>query len=205
MASVQIGSGTNTSPNTVQFFGTCIFSNGMLRVESLDMDALKAALAEDNTYAMFEIPLNYNISEGWKGVVLKASTNNFMNGNNDIVYYTDPNLSGEGDPEVDAVEMYVTNSNEPGTNNRSLVYISDPLSYNGDIGNIVLLVNRDMLLPSRGNGKWLSSSNDGLVWVYCRTKEDDYEKDSSNNLLWRSVMPIRWFSSRPSWAKNIAE
>lgn len=160
--------------------------------------------ADEKRVAMFILTVNATASEPYVGFELKASTNNFATGGQDIKtqFYAQSEIANTGTASIDKMRMYALTSY--GTSDRrSYTRIPNTLSWSHKLTQIVVLVDSTCLIRNP-TGNWLNESNEELNWCYCRTRNNDpaYEvEDGTSKSLWRPIVPVRWFKALPSWAQ----
>lgn len=165
-------------------------------------------------YALFIIPLNDHHNDGlavpWTGFELKASTNNFseaVDQNRRITFWCPSHGSGTGAFTSDNADFFVVGDDQTTSqsrDNRAWVR-ADYTLLAGLLGGartpnaIAVLVSPDKCRRETDTS-WLRDDNDDLIWSYMRVNESEHELHANGRTLWNPVMPVRWYSKRPSWA-----
>ena len=97
---------------------------------------------------------------------------------------------------------------------RSWSYIKNTIEWTEKILTVAVFIDfrcleRHVQDPDKPEDDWLTDSNDELVWSWARMKDSagntTYEKDSSGRIIWRPIMPVRWFKKLPEWAESLIQ
>lgn len=146
---------------------------------------------EGGQFAVFWIPLHPG--DQWTDFELKASTDNFLSDNpNMVYYYHSPDPTKSVIPQqiwTTRPDVYFTDSGKTGTPNRRawrkqnatqsvFAMLSDA---NAEVGGFIVIV--------RDN---LSAHRTTMVWSYALMDGSAFDNDASGRDVWRPIVPIRW-------------
>lgn len=170
-------------------------------------------------YAMFILPMNdVDSSPVWTEFEMKATTNNFDNGN--IVMHAMSSFSDltaanghalTDQYQADAVRIYVQNIPSyafqvtNSVDNRAYHRIASTLDMPPEwrVREYAVIVDPAMLHyvpPAPDGSSWCDRENRDLVWIYFRAGSYDAETDQDGKTLFHPVSPVRWFKELPEWA-----
>lgn len=167
-------------------------------------------------FALFIIPLNdyhtpSSSSTPWTGFELKASTNNFseaVDQEHRITFWCPSHGSGTGSFTSDDADFFVVGDDQTmlqSRDNRAWVRANNTLFAGLLAGARVPNAVAVLVSPDRckreSDTSWLRDDNDDLIWSYMRVDESGHELNTGGRPLWNPVMPVRWYSKRPSWAQ----
>ena len=164
------------------------------------VDTVVAESGPRKTVAMFIIPVND--LPGTNGpyccVELKCSTNNYEN----TLFYTA--TAWFSDNHGDGSTLLLLNRSGQYDKRK---YWRAPESL-GDFGlatlvndskSIVILVDASKM--RRSDGGWLYEFNEDAAWTWARGTWGGKEKNPDGTVLWRPIVPVRWFSKMPTWSE----
>ena len=176
--------------------------------------ALNNAASAPRRYALFIVPLNDyrgDVSTShWNGFELKATTNNFsesVSSDRQITFWCLSHGSGTGAYTSDDADFFLVGDDQTmqqTRDNRAWVRCDNTLNAGILAGSrtpnfIAVLVSPEKCRRETDTS-WLREDNDELIWSYMRVNDEDHESSPSGKALWNPIMPVRWYSSRPSWA-----
>jgi hypothetical protein len=143
------------------------------------------------TYPVFRLDLGGQ----WTDFELKASTNNFTN----LVYYIKSSGTNEYQDDTN-VWVYFTDDYagdvrkwvraSPGTGIWS--QLVNPT--NSVVGAVIVCPSHDCVVDWE---RWMSATNNRLVWSYVRYDGIDFERNvTGNKTRWNAAVPVEWRQER---------
>lgn len=132
-------------------------------------------------YPLFIIDLNPSETRYWTGVELKATTNNFVNNNeNNMLFFTASAANGTTVPGInftyDWCRLFVP-SKRSNSDVRKWQRITNTSDLNGYAPlTMAILVDPTLFKRSQGDA-WLSDDNEELTWSYTKIGLESEEKD----------------------------
>ena len=193
--------------------GLSVVSNRLGSV-GLNQYVVTSVAQAPRRYALFVVPLNdYRSDAGaspWNGFELKASTNNFseaVDSDRRITFWCPSHGSSTGAFTSDDADFFLVGDDQTmqqTRDNRAWVRCDNTLNSGILAGArtpnfIAVLVSPDKC-KRETDTSWLREDNDDLIWSYMRVNDEAHESHPNGKSLWNPIMPVRWYSSRPSWA-----
>ena len=193
--------------------GLSVVSNRLGSV-GLNQYVVTSVAQAPRRYALFVVPLNdYRSDAGaspWNGFELKASTNNFseaVDSDRRITFWCPSHGSSTGAFTSDDADFFLVGDDQTTQqtrDNRAWVRCDNTLNSGILAGArtpnfIAVLVSPDKC-KRETDTSWLREDNDDLIWSYMRVNNEVHESHTGGKSLWNPIMPVRWYSSRPSWA-----
>ena len=191
--------------------GLSVVSNRLGSV-GLNQYVVTSVAQAPRRYALFVVPLNDYRSDAsaspWNGFELKASTNNFSEAVDQahrITFWCPSHGSSTGAFTSDDADFFLVGDDQTSgqsRDNRAWVRCDNTLNvglYRRTPNFIAVLVSPEKCRRETDTS-WLREDNDDLIWSYMRVNDEAHESHTDGKSLWNPIMPVRWYSSRPSWA-----
>lgn len=174
--------------------------------------SLAGAAQAPRRYALFVVPLNDYRSDAssppWNGFELKASTNNFseaVDQSRRITFWCPSHGSSTGAFTSDDADFFLVGDDqttEQTRDNRAWIRFDNTLlaGVHRRTPNFIAVLVSPERCKRETDTSWLREDNDDLIWSYMRVNDEAHESHTDGKSLWNPIMPVRWYSSRPSWA-----